>query len=77
MYCILYLYRHPLKGVRVQAHPITAGTLEEAEPLCVEVANNHKAPAWIIEFDKPEIRPQLKLVDDQPRIEGDALIIER
>lgn len=77
MYCILFLHRHPLKGVRPMAHPITADTLEEAETLVVEVGTHHKAPAWIIEFDKPEIRPQLQVVKPEPYLEGDALIIEQ
>jgi len=64
MFVILYLHRHPLKGVRTMAHPFTAETLEEAEKLVMHVATELKAPAYHVEFEAPEIRPQLSLVKD-------------
>ena len=64
MFVILYLHRHPLKGVRVLANPITAETVEEAQEMCLKVAQDYKAPSWIVEFEKPEIKPRLQLVSD-------------
>lgn len=77
MFTILYLHRHPTKGVIVRAHPITFEDQTQAEVACMEVGEHYKAPAFLIEFDKPDIRPRLELVKPEPTIEGDALVIHK